>query len=104
MLQKLTKGKLKYFLIIGILFVVYMAFIDENNWIKQGKDRKKLNETSQSIEYLNRQSDKLEKELSGLQNNPEVIEKYAREKYFHKADNEDVYLVIDSLLEQKNKN
>lgn len=96
MLQKLWKGKFKYYILIGLVFVIYMAFIDENNWMKQRSDKQKLQETIESIEYLNMQSDALEKEIRGLNNDPKVVEKHAREKYYHKADNEDVYIILDT--------
>ncbi len=97
MFNKLLKGKFKYYILIGLAFVVYMAFIDENNWWKQKENKQRLQETIESVEYLNKQSDTLEKEIRGLENDPKIIEKHAREKYYHKADNEDVYMIVDTL-------
>lgn len=93
--------KLKIIIGIVILFVIYMAFFDQNNWVLQYKRQKALEATEANIEFLKSESAKMEQELKGLENSPETIERNAREKYFHKKDNEDVYIVKDTTQQVK---
>lgn len=82
----------KYFLSTGF-FIVWMLFFDKNDLITQHHRTNEYNQLVASREYY---SDKisLEKtELEKLKFNPHTLEKYAREKYFMKRDNEDVYII-----------
>ena len=77
-------------------FVVWIIFFDENNLFVQRQRTRELNELKTKIEYYRTQVDLTKKELKDLQNDPAALEKYAREKYFMKRDNEEVF-IIDSL-------
>jgi cell division protein DivIC len=95
------KKQLKIIGVIILIFVVYMTFFDQNNWLLQRKRAADLLETIEHIDYLKTESEKLDKELQGLNASPEIIEKHAREKYFHKKEGEDVYIIKDT---SSNKN
>lgn len=88
--------KLKIIIGIVVFFLIYMAFFDQNNWLLQRERMGNLEKTKENIEFLKQESNKMEQELKGLINNPETIEKSAREKYYHKKDGEDVYIIIDT--------
>ena len=50
----------------------------------------------EKIKYLQAEIEQLKKDKEDIKTNPKAIEKYAREKYFMKKPNEDVF-VIESL-------
>ena len=56
-----------------------------------------LAELKTKISYYSTLFDLTKKELKDLQNDPATLEKYAREKYFMKRDNEEVF-VVDSAI------
>ncbi|MES2645742.1 MAG: septum formation initiator family protein [Bacteroidota bacterium] len=84
----------RYLLAISA-FAVWVAFFDESNLFVQRQRTRELNELNKKIEYYKSQVADTKQELNDLQNDPVMLEKYAREKYFMKRDNEDVY-IIDS--------
>lgn len=71
-----------------------MLFFDERDFItthiRQPKELKKL---EQSEKYYQDEINATKTELERLKSNPSTIEKYAREKYLMKRDNEDLFLV-----------
>jgi len=74
-------------------FAVWMMFFDRNDLplqIRRIRELKKIehNEKNMALQIVNTQ-----KELDLLKTNPETLEKYAREKYLMKKDNEDLYIV-----------
>jgi cell division protein FtsB len=83
------------YLLAVTAFTVWIIFFDENNMFVQRQRTKDLTELKTKIAYYRNQVDLTRKELKDLQNDPATLEKYAREKYFMKRDNEEVF-VIDS--------
>ena len=55
--------------------------------------RQELNDLQQSKKYYTDQINKERIELENLKNNPAILEKYARENYYMKRDNEDLFLI-----------
>lgn len=80
------------YLLITIAFTIWMLFFDSNSWLvhrelNQEIDKLKNNETfyRQEIEH--------DKDILEQLDNEEGLEKYAREKYFMKRENEDIFII-----------
>jgi len=87
------------YLLAGIAFAIWMLFFDRNNIPVQTQRFQELNKLEKSEQLLSGQIEETKKELELLKNNPATLEKYAREKYLMKKENEDLYIVkIDSSL------
>lgn len=74
-------------------FVVWMLFFDRNDVFTQVQRRSELNELKQSKAYFEKQIAENRKFSKDLQFNASAIEKYAREKYLMKRDNEDLFII-----------
>jgi cell division protein DivIC len=74
-------------------FIVLMLFIDHNDIFVQIDRHNQLNKLLVSKAYYEKQIDQTKKNLNDLQNNAAALEKYAREKFYLKKDNEDIFLV-----------
>jgi cell division protein DivIC len=84
--------KNKYF-IAFFGFVIWILFFDRNDVFTQLERRKELREISQTKEYFAQRIAEDRKFSKDLQFNASAIEKYAREKYLMKRDNEELFLV-----------
>lgn len=82
----------KYFISIA-LFLVWMFFFDPKDWGLIYERKMKLNDLEKSEAHLDIQIRETRKELTQLKTNAQTIEKYAREKYYLKKDNEDLFIV-----------
>ena len=82
----------KYILTLTV-FAVVMLFVDHNDIFNQLERKKQLNDLLASKKFYQQQIDQTKKNLSDLQNNSAALEKYAREKYLLKRDNEDLFVV-----------
>lgn len=80
------------YIFAGLLFLVFVIFFDKSRLISQHR-------LQQDIDHLSKEKEKYERMISQLeQENQDILsnkEKYAREKYFDKSDNEDVYVIED---------
>lgn len=91
------------FVIIFIVFAVWMLFIDANSLIIHHELNEDISDLEKEKEYYNKEiqiDKKAIKELS----TEDGIEKLAREKYYMKKDNEDIYIIEyeDSLKTKTN--
>lgn len=82
----------KYF-ISASAFVVWICFFDSKDLITQYQRRKELTALQKSKAFYQKEIATESKMLDQLKSNPEAIEKYAREKYLMKKDNEDLFLI-----------
>ena len=88
--------KNKYLITIAA-FAVWMLFFDDRAlYITLVKQRKELTDLKTSKQYYEQQIAGTKKELNQLKINALTIEKYAREKYLMKRDNEDLFIVVPS--------
>ncbi|MDQ6843057.1 MAG: septum formation initiator family protein [Bacteroidota bacterium] len=98
MRKLLNTFKNKYF-ITGITFAMWMLFFDRNDLSLQLKRVNELHKLQESEKTMDKQIADTKQELELLKTNPETLEKYAREKYLMKKENEDLYIVtVDSSL------
>ena len=74
-------------------FVVWMLFFDRNDLFTQIQRRGELTELKQSKQYFEKQIAENRKFSKDLQFNASAIEKYARERYLMKRDNEDLFII-----------
>lgn len=79
----------------SILFVVFVFVFDDNNLIAQIKLVKKLHRLEQEKEYYTSEITKNSQQLKELLSSDEALEKFAREKFLMKKDNEDIFLFVD---------
>ncbi len=82
----------KYFISLAV-FLIWMSFFDPKDWGLIYNRNQKLKELQKSEKTLNQQITQTKNELSFLKTSAQTIERYAREKYLMKKDNEDIFLV-----------
>jgi len=85
--------KNKYFL-SSIAFIGWMLFFDRNDLMSQYDYRTEVNKLQAEKEFYIRETEKAKKDLDELSTNKEKLEKFAREKYLMKKENEDVFVII----------
>ena len=80
------------YLITIVTFLVIIVFLDENSLIQRAKHQQEINELTNEIEKYRKQYEEDTEKLKELTNNPEAMEKIAREKYLMKKPNEDIFI------------
>ncbi|HLG39616.1 MAG TPA: septum formation initiator family protein [Chitinophagaceae bacterium] len=90
------------FFIATTLFAAIMLFLDRNDLFTRLDRDRQLRELLQSKQYYTTQIAAEQAELDKMKTNPAVLEKYAREKYLMKRDNEDLFVIAEKPAEPKN--
>ena len=82
------------FVLVTLALLIWVAFFDSNNWIKQARLQSEIDDLEEQKEYYLKEIEKDSIALFDLTNNTETQEKFAREKYLMKKENEDVIVII----------
>jgi cell division protein FtsB len=93
--------KNKYLLSLSA-FVVWIFFFDPRDVFTQVEHRRELKELQASKAWYQKEIARESAEAEQLKSNPTVVEKYAREKYLMKRDNEDIFIVPENSAVQNN--
>jgi len=80
------------FVIAIIIFVIWIIFIDDNSLIYLHGLDKEIDELETKKAYYEKEIKNQKQELKDL-NDPEKLQKYAREKLLMKKEGEDIYII-----------
>lgn len=89
----------RYF-IISTIFIVWMVFFDENSWLNHNEFDEDIDKLKSEKEYYKSEITKDSTYVKKLEDKKE-LEKFAREKYHMKKDNEEIYLIEYDTLPKK---
>lgn len=84
-----------FYFLASLFFIFWLAFIDTNDLFFQASLKAKESELIESKRFYEDKILEVKNDKEALLNNPELLEKLAREKYLMKKENEDVYIIVD---------
>lgn len=84
----------KYFIAL-MAVLVWLLFFDKNNLIQQYRLQKQLHDLQRDKQYYLEEIRRDSTDLRMLQDDPDALERYARENYLMKRENEDIYIIPD---------
>ncbi|MFT7197099.1 MAG: cell division protein DivIC [Marinoscillum sp.] len=93
--NRFSKYFRNFYAISAVLFVVWMLFFDSNDVISQFKLAKKQAELENAKEFYESKIVEVKNDRSALNNDKDLLEKLAREKYLMKKENEDIYVIVE---------
>ena len=91
--QKLPAPLRNKYLITFIVFLVWIFFIDKFDIITQIKMNKEFKQLKQQQEFYKQEIEKDSTKIYNLNNNPEEQERFARERFLMKKENEDLFII-----------
>lgn len=87
------------FVMILIPFIIWMLFFDENSYIIHNKFDNEITELESTISFYKGKINQDKETIKKLQNSVE-LEKFAREKYLMKKEDEDIYIIEFDTIEK----
>lgn len=96
-LSKLKNSKIFRFfsnkyVIIAVVFIVWMFFFDTNSFFVHQELNQEINELENNKNYFQNEINRDKEFLEKLKNEDEM-EKFARETYYLKKENEDIFII-----------
>lgn len=80
------------YVLVLTVFLVWMVFFDTNSLLIHMELRKEIKKLEKQQEFLREEIAKDKKIINRL-SDPEELEKFAREQYYLKRKNEEIYLI-----------
>lgn len=78
-----------------IVFLVWLMFFDQNNLLLQFQNKLELWDLDDDKEYYLIEIQKTKSDLEELTTDMNSLERFAREKYLMKRDNEEVFVIVE---------
>lgn len=94
-MKKLLKYSGNFYVLAILFFLFWMLFIDSNNLVNHFRLSQKLNQLEDQKEFYLEKKGKITAEREELLSNPELLEKFARERYLMKKQTEDLYVIVE---------
>ncbi len=91
--ERLPKWLKNKYIFTALCFAIWMLFFDSNNWLTHLKLNREIRELDEAKVHFSEEMVKDKELLEELDDDPEKIEKYAREKFLMKRKDEEVYII-----------
>lgn len=78
-----------------VVFAVWLAFFDQHNMINQIKLKAELYRLEKDRDYYQREIVQIKEDLEELLSDNRKLEKFARERYYMKKSNEDIFVFVE---------
>lgn len=83
------------FVLTTLVFGVWIILFDQNNLLDRLSDMKNLRQLEKEKDYYKTKIQEDQQRIQELTSDKEDLEKFAREKYLMKSDNEDVFIIVE---------
>lgn len=94
-LEKIPRFIRNRYFIIAFIFTVWIMFFDRSNLIDQFKLQQTLDGLEEKKSYYEREIGQVKRDKRELFSSDKALEKFARERYYMKKDNEDVFVIVE---------
>jgi cell division protein FtsB len=84
------------YVLTTVLFFVWMLLFDQNNLTERRKNASQYEQLLEEKDYYLKKIDEDRKRIEELKTNNDNLEKFAREQYLMKKENEDIFIIVDS--------
>ena len=84
------------YVLTAVIFVVWLLLFDQNNLMDRRKSSREYNQLLQEKEYYQKKIEEDKRRINELKTDNDNLEKFAREQYLMKKDNEDIFIIEDN--------
>jgi len=79
----------------ALVFLTWLTFFDKNDFLTTSAYRYKLHQLRAEKVYYEEEIRKNKAYLEHLETNPDNLERFAREEYLMKKDNEEIFVIVE---------
>lgn len=94
-LKRYLKIFKNFYLVVGGAALVWMLFFDRYNVVARIETQVRIGQLESDLDFYQQEKARIEEARSVLENSPQELEKYAREEFRMKKDNEDLFILTE---------
>lgn len=91
--KKIRKIFINKYLIVLVVFVVLVTFFDNHSLIHRWQTHRRIVEMEKELKFYQEEIKATKQKKNELRSSKENLEKFAREHYYMKKENEDVFII-----------
>ena len=91
--KKLMKILFSKYLIVFTAYTVFVTFFDQHSLIHRWQTHQKISQMEKEMKYYEDEIKSNKQKKYDLQSSNENLEKFAREHYYLKKENEDIFII-----------
>jgi len=95
LISKLPPFLRNFYVVITALFIFWLAFFDSNDLLTQAKLSSTKRDLEKTRDFYEEKINEVKADREALLTNDVLLEKIAREKYFMKKENEEIFVVVE---------
>ncbi len=95
MMKRIPRLFRNFYVVTGLAFLIWMLFLDPNDLISRFRLSSRLRALEREKVYYQEKIKEVEKDREELFGDNESLEKFARERYLMKKENEDVFVIVE---------
>jgi cell division protein FtsB len=84
---------LNKYLIVLVVFTVFITFFDNHNLLNRWQTRQKINSLEKELKFYQEEIKTTKQKKNELESSNQNLEKFAREQYLMKKENEDIFII-----------
>jgi cell division protein FtsB len=92
---------LNKYVVVFVIFVLYLTFFDDHNLISRFQRNTEISKLENDLNFYKSEIQADRDEIYKLLNDSSYLEKYARENYYMRKSDEDVFIFRDSVETEK---
>jgi cell division protein FtsB len=92
-LAKILSYFRNFYVVVGVLAAVWILFFDRYNFVDRLQTQLRIKDLRDDLEFYRAERDNIEETRNMMESDLGEIERFAREKYMMKRDNEDLFLI-----------
>ena len=93
MIKNILKKMANFYVIVGVLAFVWMLFFDRYNVLDRLETQLRIHELRADLAFFKAERDRIEVTRDMMESDINELERFARERFMMKKDNEDLFLV-----------
>ena len=83
------------YVLTSLVFLFWLLLFDQNNLAERRKSTREYDQLLEEKGYYLQKIEEDRKRINELKTNTENLEKFAREQYLMKKDNEDIFVIVE---------
>jgi len=92
---RIWRSQILKYAVVCVVGVLIVGFLDENSMWSHMKNRQRIEELKEEKARYQAAFQRDQAQIRELDRDPKAMEKIARERYFMKADDEDIFVLSD---------